>query len=263
MRLNNILKQTVALVAALILTLGLLPQEALATGTVHYKGQAEGFVFGPSEDEAVTDLFPLLKDVMPGNSIKQDIEVHNHDANKKDVRIYLRALGADAANEAFLSQLRLTVEQVSGDRRDRHFEAAAHETAGLIDWVLLGTVPYNDNEVLELTLDVPITLGNEFQDAVGHLEWEFKVEEVDDSSSNNSNNSSNSGKNTNGGTSTSGGTTYSSTTSASRAQTPKTGDPTTGRVAVALVLVLVAAALILRGVWGNNTKASSDKGGNA
>lgn len=153
MRLNNILKQTVALVAALILTLGLLPQEALATGTV----------------------------------------------------------------------------------------------------------PYNDNEVLELTLDVPITLGNEFQDAVGHLEWEFKVEEVDDSNSNNSN----SGKNTNGGTSTSGGTTYSSTTSASRAQAPKTGDPTTGRVAVALVLVLVAATLILRGVWGNATKESSDKGGNA
>lgn len=259
MRLNNILKQTVALVAVLILTLGLLPQEALATGTVHYKGQAEGFVFGPSEDETVTDLFPLLKDVMPGNSIKQDIEVHNHDANKKDVRIYLRALGADAASEAFLSQLRLIVEQVSGDRRDRHFEAAAHETAGLTDWVLLGTVPYNDNEVLELTLDVPITLGNEFQDAVGHLEWEFKVEEVDDSNPNNSN----SDKNTNGGTSTSGGTTYSSTTSASRAQTPKTGDPTTGRVAVALVLVLVAAALILRGVWGNATKPSSDKGGNA
>ena len=259
MRFNNILKQTVALVAALILTLGLLPQEALATGTVHYKGQAEGFVFGPSEDETVTDLFPLLKDIMPGNSIKQDIEVHNHDANKKDVRIYLRSLGADAASEAFLSQLRLTVEQVSGDRRDRHFEAAAHETAGLTDWVLLGTVPYNDNEVLELTLDVPITLGNEFQDAVGHLEWEFKVEEVDDSNSNNSN----SGKNTNGGSTSSGGTTYSSTTSSSRAQTPKTGDPTTGRVAVVLVLVLVAAALILRGVWGNATKPSSDKGGNA
>ena len=58
------------------------------------------------------------------------------------------------------------------------FDAAANETDGLSEWVLLGTL-YSGGEVnLEVTLDVPIELGNEFQDAAGYLEWEFKVEEL-------------------------------------------------------------------------------------
>jgi hypothetical protein len=57
------------------------------------------------------------------------------------------------------------------------FDAAANETAGLTDWVLLGTL-YSGGEVdLTVTLEVPIELDNDYQKTVGYVNWEFKVEE--------------------------------------------------------------------------------------
>lgn len=250
--------------AVVVMALALCPRVAFATGTVHYVGQAEGFIFAPHEDENVTDLFPLLKNVMPGDSLVQDIEVHNKDVHGTPVRIYLRALGADAESEEFLSQLMLTVDQVNGER---HFEAAAHETAGLTDWVLLGTVPAEDNEELELTLTVPLSLDDSFQDAVGHLEWQFKVEEAAiDGGSGMSGGSGGTGgsdgsgaRQQGGGGATDGGSSGDAAGGAvaqaggtvggatSRTSSPKTGDSSaSGGLVLGAAVACVAGALVLR-----------------
>ena len=57
------------------------------------------------------------------------------------------------------------------------FNAPANETAQLTDWVLLGTFESGADVDLKVTLEVPIELSDDFENAVGYLDWQFKAEE--------------------------------------------------------------------------------------
>ncbi len=149
-----------------------------ADSSVVYDGNANEYIFSPGSDLSPTDLFENFKNVMPGDSLTQKIIVKNDEDNEVKVNIYIKALGAKAGSEELLSKLHLTVAKSENNKMAYMFDAAANESDGLSEWVLLGTL-YSGGEVnLEVTLDVPIELGNEFQDAAGYLEWEFKVEEL-------------------------------------------------------------------------------------
>ena len=150
-----------------------------ADGNVTYSGDAGEFIFAPGSEYSPTDLFPNFKDVMPGDSITQQITVKNDASNKVKVKIYMRSLGAHEDSVEFLSQLHLRVEKSEENTMAYMFDAAANETAQLTEWVCLGTL-YSGGEVnLNVILDVPVELDNAYQEQIGYLDWEFMIEEFE------------------------------------------------------------------------------------
>mgnify|MGYP003300250775 CR=1 FL=1 len=170
------MRRFTAFFAALLIMLSCAVSAAAENGYVIYSGDAGRIIFAPGSYESLTDLFPNFKDVMPGDRLEQLITVRNDASQKVKVKIYLRALGAQAGSEDFLSQLRLKVDVIDG-WLDYMFDAQANEPAQMTDWVCLGTLYSGGAVDLNVILEVPVTMGNEFQDRTGYLNWEFMIEE--------------------------------------------------------------------------------------
>ena len=166
-------KLTAFLLALLLVLCGAVTASA-EDGNVTYSGDSGKFIFEPGTNYSPTDLFPDLKDVMPGDVLTQRIVIRNAASRRVDIRINMRSLGAHPDSVDFLSQMRMTVTQLTDTEL---FNAPADQSAQLTDWVCLGTVASGGTVELEVKLEVPVTMTNEHRNLVGYLDWQFMVEE--------------------------------------------------------------------------------------
>lgn len=187
------MKKTIRLISSLVLALVLvcgttaISFAADATSHVTYKGKAEQFIFQPGSKYSPTYLFTNFKGMMPGDTLTQQIEVRNDASKDVKVKIYMRALGPAELQDKegtvrvskeesadFLKEMNLTVDLVGNSRL---FDAPADQTAGLTEWTCLGTFYSGASVTLDVGLNVPITMGNDYQESIGALDWQFMVEE--------------------------------------------------------------------------------------
>ena len=167
----------ILLVLVMVLAMSVTAFATEVDGSVTYEGNANKFIFEPGSEYSPTDLFTNFKGVMPGDVLTEQITVTNAKSTGMKIKIYMRALGAQEGTDEFLHEMTLTVKKNADAVL---FEAPANETAQLTDWVLLGTLSAGGKATLDVELNVPITMGNEFANEIGYLDWQFKIEEIPD-----------------------------------------------------------------------------------
>ena len=91
--MNRTMRSLFSLVLTLILVLALATPAFAASASITYNGQKDQFAFDPSHD-----LFRNFKDVMPGDTLKQDITFTNKAKDCNYVKLYVRAVAHGQGN---------------------------------------------------------------------------------------------------------------------------------------------------------------------
>ena len=150
-----------------IMTVFMIP--VFAESSVTYDGNAKDFIFAPD------NLFSNFTDFVPGDSITQRITIDNDISGKVKIKVYVRCIGSDEKSQEFLSQMSMNIDQVGYSNL---FSNDADKLLDLTEWKYLGTVYSGGDIKLDLTLNVPVEMGNDYMNAEAHMRWEFMVEEL-------------------------------------------------------------------------------------
>lgn len=157
----------------------LLSQPLMATAadtSVTYNGSKNGFTV--TND----DLFDNFKNLMPGDSVSQNIEVINGATDSSYIKVYLQAVAPDPEDVemvGFLEQLTMTVYADEVEI----FDDAPSQTGDLDEMTYLYKLSKGESQNLEVCLEIPLSLSNEFAQSMASVTWTFHVAAFSSSSS--------------------------------------------------------------------------------
>lgn len=140
--------------------------------TVTLEKSGDGVMFTFNRD---TDLFDNFKGVMPGDTLVQKVKVRNTatgiaDGNTFSIYMYAREKASEESQNNLLEEIEITVSK-NGVVLDV-MNAGANDKG-----VNLGSFKTGDEVELEVALNIPITLGNDFQDNTSTIEWYFVADQ--------------------------------------------------------------------------------------
>lgn len=196
------MKRILTLLMALVMVLGLATTVFAADSAIIYTGKGNIFDLVPGSVYTDTDLFDNFKGVMPGDKRTETITIKNEYKGCDYIKVSIRGLLHDASGNPispkvleelkaddrkgelteleymhkFLDQLTLTVMQ------GKKLIYSGHPSSlekGLEENVYLGSLDKGKSMTLDVTLDVPIEMGNEFADRIGEVDWVVVISEFD------------------------------------------------------------------------------------
>lgn len=176
---KRVLGMALALAMVFAMSVVSLADNVSAAGTPTVTFTAEkAFAFTDKND-----LFDNFKNMMPGDTLSQNIDVRSEASGRYDIYLYARdcqlykdaeADGGihleDKENETSLLQY-ITVTDAEGNVLD--LTNAGVGTAG----VKLGRFGKGDEVQLTVKVELPVGLGNEYQNAEAYIDWIFYAEE--------------------------------------------------------------------------------------
>lgn len=183
------IKVLCSLLSALVLLACFTASAFAADASIEFGGFGSGFSFSPGSDYTRTDLFGNFKNVMPGDVLTQKITFTNSAEDCDYIDLYMRAVvhdevvnqpspgvtavgGSLASMTEFLSHLSLKVRNGT----EIIYDAAPNTRGVLEENRFLGTFRSGETAVLTVELTVPETLGNEYANRLGEVDWIFHAE---------------------------------------------------------------------------------------
>ncbi len=167
------LRRICVAVMSLLLLFAFAATAYAADSAVDYNGRYASSVFGfvPTD----TDLFRNFKGLMPGDTVTQNVTIKNRSGD--DIRVYLFGKPESESVDHLLDVVKITVKDggttiVSDSARASWPSNNTYYNLGMLD--------PGETKTLVVTIELPITMGNEYQNAVGKVEWGFQVNQYDD-----------------------------------------------------------------------------------
>lgn len=151
-----------------------VPARAFADApSIAYDGNAHQLtVSGATGTSGEPDLFPAFKDLVPGDTRDQQIEIRATGV-KSQVRVFVRAV-VDHETAHMLSPIALTAS--TGDASAGWLQAGAPGSVFAYP-TQVATFTSDGSTVLNLQLSVPTSVGNELADANKTIRWEITAED--------------------------------------------------------------------------------------